>query len=201
MIFVFPPTVVVSYSLPWLMLIKPKSCCFRGKHTGASHLFSSCFGLYFHVRVFVSRVILSLQRQMVMADFTPEFRQKIQDFYRRFLFPVELKNLRNRCMSMRVTATAFPFLSSRLATEALTPFLSFWLVRFSLRVRPWDNILLVTVLKGQNVSGIRKEGKKKDVLTEEISVIFLRSELLQRQKRSKETVSRHHTCSKSGFSN
>lgn len=183
------------------MLIKPKSCCFRGKHTGVSHLFSSCFGLYFHVRVFVSRVILSLQRQMVMADFTPEFRQKIQDFYRRFLFPVELKNLRNRCLSMRVTATAFLFLSSRLATEALTPFLSFWLVRFSLRVRPWDNILLVTVLKGQNVSGIRKEGKKKDVLIEEISVIFLRSELLQRQKRSKETVSRHHTCSKSSFSN
>lgn len=97
-IFVVPPTVVVSCSLPWLMLIKPKSCYFRGKHTGVSHLFSSRFDLYFHVPVFVSRVISSLQRQLVMTDFTPEFRQKLQDFYRRFLFPVELKNLRNRCV-------------------------------------------------------------------------------------------------------
>lgn len=80
------------------MLIKPKSCYFRGKHTGVSHLFSSRFDLYFHVPVFVSRVISSLQRQLVMTDFTPEFRQKLQDFYRRFLFPVELKNLRNRCV-------------------------------------------------------------------------------------------------------
>ncbi|CAF88815.1 unnamed protein product, partial [Tetraodon nigroviridis] len=41
-------------------------------------------------------VISSLQRQLVTADFTPEFRQKLQAFYRRFLFPVELKNLKNR---------------------------------------------------------------------------------------------------------
>ncbi|XP_011611111.2 uncharacterized protein isoform X2 [Takifugu rubripes] len=97
------------------------------------------------------RVISSLQRQLVMADFTPEFRQKIQDFYRRFPLPIELKNFRN-----------------------------------SLCVRPWTDILLVSVLKGQNISGVRKEGKKKDVLAEDMSVIFLRSELLQRQKRYRE---------------
>lgn len=105
--FLFPPPVpvVASPSLPWLMLIKPRSCCFRGEHMGASHLFSPCSDLSLQVRVFVffcvSRVISSLQRQLVTADFTPEFREKLQDFYRRLPLPVELKNLRNRCVLVR----------------------------------------------------------------------------------------------------
>ncbi len=57
------------------------------------------------------------------------------------------------------------------------------LSRFSLCVRPWDDVLLVSVLKGQNVSGVRKDKGKKDVLIEEISVVLLRTEVLQRQHR------------------
>lgn len=53
----------------------------------------------------------------------------------------------------------------------------------SLRIRPWDDILLVSVLKGQNVTGERKDKGKKDVLVEQISVVLLRAELLQRQHR------------------
>uniref|UniRef100_H3CS68 Zgc:112980 n=1 Tax=Tetraodon nigroviridis TaxID=99883 RepID=H3CS68_TETNG len=121
----------------------------RGKHTQAVSSYLPVFSF--------ARVISSLQRQLVTADFTPEFRQKLQAFYRRFLFPVELKNLKN--------------------SLTLPP---------SLCVRPWDDILLATVLKGQNVSGIRKDGKRRDVLTEEFSVILLRSELLQRQQRYRE---------------
>lgn len=52
-----------------------------------------------------------------------------------------------------------------------------------LSVRPWDDVLLVSVLKGQNVSGFRKEKGKKDVLVEQISVVLLRTEVLQQQKR------------------
>lgn len=53
----------------------------------------------------------------------------------------------------------------------------------SLCVRPWNDVLLVSVMKGQNVSGVRKDKGKKDVLAEQISVILLRTELLQRQGR------------------
>ncbi|XP_041839479.1 uncharacterized protein zgc:112980 isoform X2 [Melanotaenia boesemani] len=59
-------------------------------------------------------------------------------------------------------------------------------MRNRLCVRPWDDILLVSVLKGQNVSGIRKDKGKKDVLTEQISVVLLRTELLQKQCRYRE---------------
>lgn len=88
--------VVLCYRPPWLILIKPRRAYFIGKRTGDSNLVSCCSGSYFHEHLFISRVISSLQRQLVMADFTPEFRQKIQDFYRRFSFPIELKNFRNR---------------------------------------------------------------------------------------------------------
>ncbi|KAM9363740.1 uncharacterized protein ABDE67_019425 [Symphorus nematophorus] len=101
--------------------------------------------------VLLQRVISSVQRQMVMADFTPDFSRKLQDFYMRFFFPPELKCLRN-----------------------------------SLCVRPWDDVLLVSVLKGQNVSGVRKDKGKKDVLMEQISVVLLRTEVLQRQHRYRE---------------
>ncbi|XP_071359418.1 uncharacterized protein [Trachinotus anak] len=97
------------------------------------------------------RVVTSVQRQMVLADFTSEFTQKLQDFYKRLYFPAELKNMRN-CLC----------------------------------VRPWDDVLLVSVLKGQNVSGIRKDKGKKDVLSEQLSVVLLRTELLQRQHRYRE---------------
>ncbi|XP_040003163.1 uncharacterized protein zgc:112980 isoform X2 [Xiphias gladius] len=101
--------------------------------------------------VLLQRVVASVQSQMVMADFTPEFTHKLQDFYKRFCFPAELKSMRN-----------------------------------SLCVRPWDDVLLVSVLKGQNVSGVRKDKGKKDVLIEQISIVLLRTELLQRQHRYRE---------------
>ncbi|XP_029949843.1 uncharacterized protein LOC115390213 [Salarias fasciatus] len=59
-------------------------------------------------------------------------------------------------------------------------------VRNSLCVRPWDDVLLVTVLKGQNVSGVRKDKGKRDVLIEQINVVVLRSEALQRQNRHRD---------------
>ncbi|XP_047189915.1 uncharacterized protein zgc:112980 [Scophthalmus maximus] len=99
----------------------------------------------------LQRVVASVQRQMVMADFTSDFIQKLQDFYKRFCFPSELKSMRN-CLC----------------------------------VRPWDDVLLVSVLKGQNVSGFRKDKGKKDILLEQISIVLLRSELLQRQHRYRE---------------
>ncbi|XP_068445094.1 uncharacterized protein zgc:112980 [Clinocottus analis] len=101
--------------------------------------------------VLLQRVIASMQRQMVMTDLTAEFLQKLQDFYKRLLFPAELKSLKN-----------------------------------SLSVRPWDDVLLVSVLKGQNVSGVRKDKGKKDQLIEQISVVLLRMEVLQRQHRYRE---------------
>ncbi|XP_031719069.1 uncharacterized protein LOC116392067 isoform X1 [Anarrhichthys ocellatus] len=101
--------------------------------------------------VLLQRVIASVQRQMVMTDLTPEFIHKLQDFYRRFNFPAELKRVKN-----------------------------------SLCVRPWDDVLLVSVLKGQNVTGFRKDKGKKDFLIEQISVVILRTELLQRQHRYRE---------------
>ncbi|XP_076585679.1 uncharacterized protein LOC143320122 isoform X1 [Chaetodon auriga] len=99
----------------------------------------------------LQRVISSLQRQMVMDNFTPEFTRKLQDFYKRFYFPAELRSLRN-----------------------------------SLSVRPWHDVLLVSVLRGQNVSGVRKDKGKKDVLIEQISVVLLRTEVLQQQHRYRE---------------
>ncbi|XP_061575849.1 uncharacterized protein zgc:112980 isoform X2 [Cololabis saira] len=100
----------------------------------------------------LQRVIASVQKLMVKADFTPDFIHKLQDFYqKRLYFTAEMKGLRN-----------------------------------SLCVRPWDDVLLVSVLKGQNVSGFRKDKGKKDVLAEQISVVLLRSELLQRQHRYRE---------------
>uniref|UniRef100_A0A665TYD4 Uncharacterized protein n=1 Tax=Echeneis naucrates TaxID=173247 RepID=A0A665TYD4_ECHNA len=56
----------------------------------------------------------------------------------------------------------------------------------SLCVRPWKDVLLVSVLKGQNVCGFRKEKGKKDILNELLSVVILRTELLQRQHRYRE---------------
>ncbi|XP_042340528.1 uncharacterized protein zgc:112980 [Plectropomus leopardus] len=101
--------------------------------------------------VLLQRVVASVQRQMVMDDFTSEFIYKLQDFYKRLYFSAELKSFRN-----------------------------------SLCIRPWDDVLLVSVLKGQNVSGVRKDKGKKDVLIEQISVVLLRTELLQQQHRYRE---------------
>ncbi|XP_034398869.1 uncharacterized protein zgc:112980 isoform X2 [Cyclopterus lumpus] len=56
----------------------------------------------------------------------------------------------------------------------------------SLCVRHWEDVLLVTVLKGQNVTGVRKDKGKRDQLIEQISVVLLRTELLQRQHRYRE---------------
>lgn len=56
-------------------------------------------------------------------------------------------------------------------------------LRSSLCVRPWCDVLLVSVLKGQNVSGVRNQKGKKEVLFEPFPVVLLRTELLQRQRR------------------
>ncbi|XP_026214861.1 uncharacterized protein zgc:112980 isoform X2 [Anabas testudineus] len=101
--------------------------------------------------VLLQRVIASVQRQIVMFEFTPEFSSKMQEFYKKLYFPADLKSMKN-----------------------------------SLCVRPWDDVLLMSVLKGQNVSGIRKDKGKKDVLFEQISVVLLRTELLQQQRRYRE---------------
>ncbi|KAM9770114.1 uncharacterized protein ACNS7B_007876 [Menidia menidia] len=102
--------------------------------------------------VLLGRVITSVQKQIVFANFGTEFIQKLQDFYQnRIYLPSEMKAMKN-----------------------------------SLCVRPWDDVLLVSVLKGQNVSGVRKDKGKKDILNEQISVVLLRSELLQHQRRYRE---------------
>lgn len=44
------------------------------------------------------RVIASVQRQMVMGDFTPEFSGKMQEFYKKLYFPADLKSMKNRCV-------------------------------------------------------------------------------------------------------
>ncbi|XP_062243680.1 uncharacterized protein zgc:112980 [Platichthys flesus] len=101
--------------------------------------------------VLLQRVVASVQRQMVMDDFTSDFLQKLQEFYKNISLPAELRSMKN-----------------------------------SLCVRPWDDVLLVSVLKGQNVSGVRKDKGKKDVLFEQSPVVQLRTELLQRQHRYRE---------------
>ncbi|XP_075891193.1 uncharacterized protein LOC142893994 isoform X2 [Nelusetta ayraudi] len=99
----------------------------------------------------LQRVITSLQRQMVMADFKLEFRKKLQDFFQTYCVPVELKKLKN-----------------------------------SLCIRSWADVLLVSVLKGQNVSGFQKKKGKKDVLLEPIAAVLLRTEVLQQQLKYRE---------------
>ncbi|XP_077381902.1 uncharacterized protein LOC144021447 [Festucalex cinctus] len=99
----------------------------------------------------VHRLLSSLQRQMVVDGFTPEFRKKLQDFYRNLNFPPELQH-----------------------------------IKLSLDVRPWEDILLVSVLKGQNVSGVRTNRGKKDTLTEDIEVALFRVQRLLDQSRFRE---------------
>ncbi|XP_061769975.1 uncharacterized protein zgc:112980 isoform X2 [Nerophis ophidion] len=99
----------------------------------------------------MQRVVSSVQKQMVMADFAPGFCQKLEDFYRKLHFPPELRNM-----------------------------------KLSLCVRPWDDILLVSVLKGQNVQGVRTNRGKKDYLLEDMDVILLRVERLLQENRFRE---------------
>lgn len=53
------------------------------------------------------RVVASLQRQLVMSNFVPEFSQKLQNFYGRLYFPAELKSLKNRCGAAAVSSQSF----------------------------------------------------------------------------------------------
>ncbi|XP_068607166.1 uncharacterized protein zgc:112980 [Brachionichthys hirsutus] len=122
----------------------------------------------------LQRVISSVRRQMVMSDFTPEFTHKLQEFYKRLCLPAELKNLKSRCVCVCVSVSPLHY-------KGFIPAL-----RSSLCVRRWDDVLLVSVLKGQNVLGVRKDKGKKDVLMEDISVVLLRAEALQRQQRYRE---------------
>ncbi|XP_069545780.1 uncharacterized protein [Brachyistius frenatus] len=118
---------------------------------GAAEDFIGHFQFSGSVMVLLQRVTALVQKQMVMASFTPEFSRKLQDFYQRLHIPSEMKCMRN-----------------------------------SLCVRPWDDVLLVSVLKGQNVSGVRKDRGRKDILFEQMSVVLLRTELLQHQCRYRE---------------
>ncbi|KAM9819643.1 uncharacterized protein ACBT44_009355 isoform 1-T3 [Syngnathus typhle] len=97
------------------------------------------------------RLLSALQRQLVMDDFTPEFRQKLQDFYKNLTFPPELTHIRD-----------------------------------SLDVRPWDDILLASVLRGQNVAGVRTTRGTKDTLFEDFDVVLLRVQRLMDQNRFRE---------------
>ncbi|XP_057698428.1 uncharacterized protein zgc:112980 isoform X2 [Corythoichthys intestinalis] len=56
----------------------------------------------------------------------------------------------------------------------------------SMDVRPWDDILLASVLKGQNVDGVRNNRGKKDSLLEEFNIVLLRAERLLDQNRFRE---------------
>ncbi|KAF7223553.1 uncharacterized protein zgc:112980 isoform X2 [Nothobranchius furzeri] len=100
----------------------------------------------------LQKVMKTVQRHIVMGDFTPQFIHKLQDFYQKKVFlPCEMKYLKN-----------------------------------SPCIRLWNDVLLVSVLKGQNVLGYRMDKGKKDVLFEPISVVQLRSERLQHQHRYRE---------------
>nr|XP_046193950.1 uncharacterized protein zgc:112980 [Oncorhynchus gorbuscha] len=59
-------------------------------------------------------------------------------------------------------------------------------LRNRLCVLPWSDALLVSVLKGQNVTGIRPGKGKKEPLTESAAVVLLRAETLQRLTRFRE---------------
>uniref|UniRef100_A0AAZ3SFA5 Uncharacterized protein n=1 Tax=Oncorhynchus tshawytscha TaxID=74940 RepID=A0AAZ3SFA5_ONCTS len=59
-------------------------------------------------------------------------------------------------------------------------------LRNRLCVLPWSDVLLVSVLKGQNVTGIRPGKGKKEPLTESAAVVLLRAETLQRLNRYRE---------------
>ncbi|XP_055769077.1 uncharacterized protein LOC129844936 isoform X2 [Salvelinus fontinalis] len=59
-------------------------------------------------------------------------------------------------------------------------------LRNRLCVLPWSDVLLVSVLKGQNVTGIRPGKGKRETLTESAAVVLLRAEKLQRLKRYRE---------------
>ncbi|XP_071031952.1 uncharacterized protein [Oncorhynchus clarkii lewisi] len=59
-------------------------------------------------------------------------------------------------------------------------------LRNRLCVLPWSDVLLVSVLKGQNVTGIRPGKGKKEPLTESAAVVLLRTETLQRLNRYRE---------------
>ncbi|XP_061882038.1 uncharacterized protein LOC133633513 [Entelurus aequoreus] len=122
--------------IPHLQLARPSSC----KQSFASITNTK--------EQLMQRVVSSVRKQMVMADFAPGFCQKLEDFYRKLHLPPELRN--------------------------------------SLSVRPWDDILLVSVLKGQNVQGVRTNRGKKDSLLEDMDVILLRVERLLQENRFRE---------------
>jgi len=128
---------------------------------------------------------------MVMANFASVFINKLQDFYlKRIYLPAEMKGMKNRCVM-----SSYQFREHIVVHKLCFFFFFFFFFKKkciyltwcqctqSLCVRPWDDVLLVSVLKGQNVSGIRKDKGKRNILNEPISVVQLRTELLQRQCR------------------
>lgn len=101
------------------------------------------------------------------------------EFLRETLFPCWTEELEEQVWSCRRVFSEF------LNQSLLSCYIheNFVCVCCSLCVRLWDDILLGSVLKGQNVTGIRKDKGKKDVLMEQGSIVGLRTELLQRQQR------------------
>lgn len=108
-----------------------------------------------------------------MADFKPAFRKKLQDFFKANCVPVELKKLKNRCVRACVLHSQSKVFASALCSDP----------RRSLSIRSWSDGLLASVLRGQNLSGVLKKTGKKDVLSEPIAAVLLRTEVLQQRQR------------------
>lgn len=109
--FLLVNTAASSWLLQWLMWEGPNGCYCTG--TGAHTLQLTLDSTILMILFVCSRVIASLQKQMVMADFKPAFRKKLQDFFQTNCVPVELKKLKNRsvCVSVRYTPSPKCFLS------------------------------------------------------------------------------------------
>lgn len=101
-IFFMSFTGVSSLLLQWLMLIQLKRCYCTGK---CMHIHFLCYTCSSFTWIFIfylclcvlTRVIALVQRQMVMANFTPDFINKLQEFCKKLHFPAELRNMKNRC--------------------------------------------------------------------------------------------------------
>lgn len=116
--FFIPFTGVSSLLLQWLMLIQLKRCYCRGKCMHVHFLCYTCSSftwifIFYLCLCVLTRVIALVQRQMVMANFTQDFINKLQEFCKKLHFPAELRNMRNRyaCpLTSRVTCYMYMLL-------------------------------------------------------------------------------------------
>lgn len=116
--FFIPFTGVSSLLLQWLMLIQLKRCYCRGKCMHVHFLCYTCSSftwifIFYLCLCVLTRVIALVQRQMVMANFTQDFINKLQEFCKKLHFPAELRNMRNRYarpLTSRVTCYMYMLL-------------------------------------------------------------------------------------------